>query len=74
MSKILEKDIFNQINLFLHEHGVLEKFQLGFKANHSTEAALTRIVNDFELMLRQRNSLFWFFWTSLQLLIELINY
>lgn len=45
MSKTLEKTVVNQINL--DENNVLVKV-LGFKANHSTETTLTRIINDLQ--------------------------
>lgn len=49
ISKILEKMVLSQLQSFLDIHGILENFQSGFKAFHSTESALLRIFNDILL-------------------------
>ena len=49
LSKILEKVVHAQLKSFLDEHNILEVFQSGFKALHSTESALVRVFNDILL-------------------------
>ncbi|KAI2653946.1 RNA-directed DNA polymerase from mobile element jockey [Labeo rohita] len=49
LSKILEKVVLGQLQSFLNENNLHEKFQSGFKAHHSTESALLRVMNDVML-------------------------
>uniref|UniRef100_A0A3P9NRW5 Reverse transcriptase domain-containing protein n=1 Tax=Poecilia reticulata TaxID=8081 RepID=A0A3P9NRW5_POERE len=47
LSKILEKFVFIQLEMFLKkDNNITEKFQSGFKVAHSTEFALLRVYND----------------------------
>ena len=46
MSKMLEKSVLLKLQSFLNEQNILDIFQSGFKAFHSTESALLRVFND----------------------------
>uniref|UniRef100_A0A3P9K7F1 Reverse transcriptase domain-containing protein n=1 Tax=Oryzias latipes TaxID=8090 RepID=A0A3P9K7F1_ORYLA len=56
VSKILEKCVTAQLQPFLDDGGILDTFQSGYKAFHSTESALLKVFNDLYLTTDSGNS------------------
>ena len=57
-SKIIEKVALPQINEHLNKNNLLEPFQSGYKALHSTETALLRVKNDIMQALDRQHATF----------------
>ena len=47
VSKVLEKLVYEQLMKYLEQHKIISKFQSGFQANHSTEASLLHVTNEW---------------------------
>ena len=46
MSKIIEKVVASRLKTYLNANNLSNKYQSAYKANHSTETALLRVLND----------------------------
>lgn len=58
LSKVLEKIIFNQINEYLEENNMHNKFQSGFRGNYSTTTALLKISDDIRTNMNSKRLTF----------------
>uniref|UniRef100_A0A8C5CCP5 Reverse transcriptase domain-containing protein n=2 Tax=Gadus morhua TaxID=8049 RepID=A0A8C5CCP5_GADMO len=56
LSKVLERIVAKQIVDYLARNNLFEPFQSGFRNFHSTETAITRVVNDILLALDKNTS------------------
>jgi hypothetical protein len=54
ISKCLERIVLKQVNAFLERNNILNNFQSGFRANHSTTTALINVTDSIRLAMDKR--------------------
>lgn len=54
LAKTLEKLVFNQLTNFLNYHQLLDPFQCGFRAGHSIQIVLLKLINDIRFNMDNR--------------------
>ena len=56
MSKVVERVVFEQINLYLESNNLRSKYQSAFRCSHSRERALLKVFNDLLCFLVESRS------------------
>ena len=56
--KLLEKLMYNRLDLFLYKHEIFHKYQFGFRKNHATTNALTEVIDYIYKSLDEGNYVF----------------
>ena len=56
--KLIEKVMLNRLLQFLNKNDILYKYQFGFRKNHATSSALTKVINHIYKPLDEGNYVF----------------
>ena len=56
LSKILEKVVHEELNMYIEENGLFSEYQSGYRKFHSCETAVTKIHNDILMLVDKREN------------------
>ena len=54
LSQVMKKLVLVQVKTFIEEKGLLDEFQTGYRANHSTQTALLKLTDNIRVRIRNK--------------------